>query len=90
MSFLPLLVASRTISTYLEQSLSSENVSIVLDNNYKYVVSHKKIKFDDTVDTLYNPLNITFDYKVRDVRMNASLRRKAISFLKFKKKSKGI
>ena len=41
--------------------------SIVLDNNYKYVVSHKKIKFDDTVDSLYNPLNITFDYKVRDV-----------------------
>ena len=41
--------------------------SIILDNNYKYVVSHKKIKFDDTVDSLYNPLNITFDYKVRDV-----------------------
>ena len=41
--------------------------SIVLDNNYKYVVSHKKIKFDDMVDSLYNPLNITFDYKVRDV-----------------------
>ena len=41
--------------------------SIALDNNYKYVVSHKKIKFDDMVDSLYNPLNITFDYKVRDV-----------------------
>ena len=41
--------------------------SITLDNNYKYVVCHKKIKFDDMVDSLYNPLNITFDYKVRDV-----------------------
>ena len=41
--------------------------SITLDNNYKYVVCHKKIKFDDMVDSLYNPLNLTFDYKVRDV-----------------------
>ena len=41
--------------------------SIILDNNYKYVVSHKVIKWDDSVEVLYNPMNITFDYRVRDV-----------------------
>ena len=41
--------------------------SIVIDKNYKYVISHKKIKFDDMVDSLYNPLNIIFDYRVRDI-----------------------
>lgn len=41
--------------------------SIMLDSNYKYVVSHKIIKWDDTVEVLYNPMNITFDYRVRDI-----------------------
>ncbi len=41
--------------------------NINLDSNYKYVVSHKAIKSDDTIESLYNPLNIIFDYQVRDV-----------------------
>jgi len=41
--------------------------NISLDNTYKYAISHKTIKFDDTVEVLYNPLNIIFDYRVRDI-----------------------
>ena len=49
-----------------ENAISYFN-SISLDLNYKYVVSHKVIRVYDSIDVLYNPLNITFDYKVRDV-----------------------
>ena len=41
--------------------------SITLDDNYRYVLSHKTIKYDDSVEVLYNPLNIIFDYRVRDI-----------------------
>ena len=41
--------------------------SIIIDEDYKYVISHKIIKWDDSVEVLYNPINITFDYQVRDV-----------------------
>lgn len=41
--------------------------SITLEDNYRYVLSHKVIKFDDSVEVLYNPLNIIFDYRVRDI-----------------------
>lgn len=37
------------------------------DDNYQYVISHKVIKHTDSVEVLYNPLNIIFDYRVRDV-----------------------
>ena len=40
-----------------------------IDNlsNYRYYISHKVIRFDDTIQVIYNPLNIIFDYKVRDI-----------------------
>ena len=40
---------------------------IVIPKNYKYVVSHKRIRIDDTVLALYDPFNIIFDYQVRDI-----------------------
>jgi len=30
-------------------------------------LSHKCIKYGDTIEALYNPMNIIFDYRVRDV-----------------------
>ena len=36
-------------------------------SNIKSFISHKKIRIDDKVDAIYNPLNIIFDYKVRDI-----------------------
>lgn len=46
---------------------NSINVDKTFDKNYRYVISHKVIKDNDSVEVLYNPLNITFDYRVRDV-----------------------
>jgi len=49
-----------------ENAISYFN-TIDIDSGYKYVVSHKIIRWDDTVEVLYNPMNIIFDYRVRDV-----------------------
>jgi len=63
----PLIVDSFNYFVGIAENAISYFNSIVLDSNYKYVISHKTIKINDTVETLYNPLNITFDYRVRDV-----------------------
>ena len=49
-----------------ENAISYYN-NIILDKDYDYVISHKIIKFNDKVDVIYNPLNIIFDYRVRDL-----------------------
>ena len=46
---------------------TSEGISKLSQINHKYVINHKVIKCDDKIDILYDPLNIIFDYKVRDV-----------------------
>lgn len=63
----PLIVDSFNYFVGMCENAISYFNSINIDNNYKYVVSHKVIKFDDLVDVLYNPMNIIFDFKVRDV-----------------------
>jgi hypothetical protein len=49
-----------------ENAISYFN-SIIIDSNYKYAVCHKKIWGENTIECLYNPLNIIFDFRVRDV-----------------------
>ena len=49
-----------------ENAISYYNNTVISDN-YMYVVSHKRIRTNDTVDAIYNPLNIIFDYRVRDI-----------------------
>ena len=63
----PLIVDSFNYFVGMAENAISYFNSVNLDNNYKFVVSHKIIRFNDTVEVLYNPLNITFDYRVRDV-----------------------
>lgn len=63
----PLIVDSFNYFVGMCENAISYFNSITLDNNYKYSVSHKIIKWDDRVDVLYNPMNIIFDYRVRDV-----------------------
>ena len=63
----PLIVDSFNYFVGMAENAISYFNSIVIDGNYKYVVSHKIIRWDDNVEVLYNPLNITFDYRVRDV-----------------------
>ena len=45
----------------------AENAINIFNSNYKYVISHKSIRFNDSVEVLYNPLNIIFDYRARDI-----------------------
>ena len=51
---------------WAENAISYFN-SIPLEKNYPMYISHKIIRYQDKSDALYNPLNIIFDYKVRDV-----------------------
>jgi len=63
----PLIVDSFNYFVGMAENAISYFNSITLDNSYKFVICHKKIKYNDMVDALYNPLNITFDYKSRDI-----------------------
>ena len=49
-----------------ENAISYYN-DILDTNNYRYVISHKSIRWNYSLEDLYNPLNIIFDYPVRDV-----------------------
>lgn len=63
----PLIVDSFNYFVGMAENAISYFNSIVIDDNYKYVVSHKIIRWNDSIEVLYNPMNITFDYRVRDV-----------------------
>ena len=63
----PLIVDSFNYFVGIAENAISYFNSILIDPNYKYVISHKVIRWDDMVDVLYNPMNIIYDFRVRDV-----------------------
>ena len=63
----PLIVDSFNYFIGMCENAISYFNSVSIDSNYKYVLSHRIIKFNDTVEILYNPMNIIFDFKVRDI-----------------------
>lgn len=63
----PILVNSFNYFVGMAENAISYYNDIKISDNYRYVVSHKNIRFKDTVDVLYNPLNIIFDYRARDI-----------------------
>ena len=63
----PLIVDSFNYFVGLAENAISYFNSILIDTDYRYVISHKVIRWDDMVDVLYNPMNIIFDFRVRDV-----------------------
>lgn len=63
----PLIVDSFNYFVGMAENAIGYFNSISIDKNYSYVFCHKIIKSNDMVEVLYNPLNITFDYRVRDV-----------------------
>ena len=63
----PLIVDSFNYFVGMTENAISYFNSIKLDGNYKYTICHKTIRWNDGVDVLYNPLNIIFDFRVRDV-----------------------
>ena len=63
----PLIVDSFNYFVGMAENAISYFNTIVIDEKYNYVISHKVIRAADSVEVLYNPMNITFDYRVRDV-----------------------
>ena len=63
----PIMVDSFNYFVGMAENAISYYNSIVFDSNHKITISHKKIRLDDTIEALYNPLNIIFDFRVRDV-----------------------
>ena len=63
----PLIVDSFNYFVGMAENAIEYFNSIGIDKRYKYVISHKVIKKDNSVEVLYNPMNITFDYRVRDI-----------------------
>ena len=63
----PLIVDSFNYFVGMAENAISYFNTIIIDEKYNYVVSHKMIRVEDSVEVLYNRMNITFDYRVRDV-----------------------
>ncbi len=63
----PLLVDSFNYFVGMAENAIAYFNNINIGNNYKYVVSHKIITVNDTIEVLYNPLNIILDYQARDI-----------------------
>lgn len=63
----PIIVNSFNYFVGMAENAISYYNDIKIDDNYRYVISHKNIRFNDTIEVLYNPLNIIFDYRARDI-----------------------
>ena len=63
----PVLVDSFNYFVGMAENAITYYNNITIEKNYHYVVSHKMIRFNDTVLSLYDPTNIIFDYKARDI-----------------------
>ncbi len=62
----PLMVESFNYYVGMAENAISYYNNINIENINTYL-SHKKIRIYDKIDVIYNPLNIIFDYKVRDI-----------------------
>ena len=63
----PIMVNSFNYFVGMAENAISYFNSIKFTENYSYYISHKVMNIDKVVDCFYNPLNIIFDYKVRDI-----------------------
>ncbi len=63
----PIIVDSFNYFVGMAENAIAYYNDIGVPKNYRYVVSHKKISLNESVMELYNPLNIIFDYQVRDI-----------------------
>ena len=63
----PIMVDSFNYFVGMAENAISYFNNIVIPKDYRYVISHKSIRWDDSLEALYNPLNIIFDYQARDI-----------------------
>lgn len=63
----PLIVDSFNYFVGMSENAISFYNNIKIDNNHIYYIGHKQLKLTDNIQDFYNPLNLIFDYKVRDL-----------------------
>lgn len=63
----PLIVNSFNYFVGMTENAISYYNNISINDDINYVISHRSIKIGDTIESLYNPLNIILDYRVRDM-----------------------
>ena len=63
----PLIVNSFNYFVGMTENAISYYSSISIGDDINYVISHRSIKIGYTIESLYNPLNIILDYRVRDM-----------------------
>lgn len=63
----PLIVDSFNYFVGMAENAISYFNEILIPREIQYVISHKSIRWNDSLEDLYNPLNMIFDYQVRDI-----------------------
>ena len=63
----PLIVDSFNYFVGMTENAISYYNSITVPKDYNFCLNHKYINYDDYIETIYNPLNIIFDYRARDI-----------------------
>ena len=63
----PLIVDSFNYFVGMAENAISYYNNILIPKDYVFFVSHRNIGFNDSIEVIYNPLNIIFDYKARDI-----------------------
>ncbi len=63
----PLIVDSFNYFVGMTENAISYYNSIIIPNNYRLFISHQSISLNNSIDDVYNPLNIIFDYIARDI-----------------------
>ncbi len=63
----PLIVDSFNYFVGMAENAISYFNKIIIPKNYICYLSHKYISFDNSSESFYNPLNIIYDYRSRDI-----------------------
>ena len=63
----PLIVNSFNYFVGMAENAISYYNSIIIPNNYRTFISHRSISLNNSIQDVYNPLNIIFDYIARDI-----------------------
>ena len=63
----PFIVNSFNYFVGMAENAISYYNSIIIPNNYRTFISHRSIPLNNSIQDVYNPLNIIFDYIARDI-----------------------
>lgn len=63
----PIMVDSFNYFVGLAENAISYFSSIRIQQNNRYYIQHKTLKLDNEKGSLYDPINIIFDYQIRDI-----------------------